>query len=473
MGPAYMLRSINAECEICMNLYTELIETQKGKDAWSLNKCPGKASQCIPEVGRVRGMAEVNGTLYAAVGINVYKMDYTFTPIAIGTIPNGTNGSVHIAASRTQLVFVADSSAYLYDLVSMAFTHLIWFGAAQGVVSVGYLNTYFLFLKSEGDGFFYSNPGDASAGTALQVVSAEASANQYIAMIIDHEEVWLLGNRITQVFATTTDPNFPFKALLSAGTIEEGIDAPDSVVKAGNMLLWLGADQRGHAVVWKAQGYAPVRASNYGVENAIEQMTTTNDAVGWTYREAGHDFYVLNFITENQTWVLDILTGHWHQRASWQSTGIAGFKADRGYCATAAFNHIVVGDRTNGNIYIQSLDYNDDNGNILKWIRQGPDGNNLGKWVAYSRLEILMQTGVGGAVSPSFDPQIMIEWSNDNGNTFGAQYMRSIGKAGEYDLLVYIARCGMARNRVWRLSGTDAVPIHIQNATVDVAARMN
>lgn len=473
MGPAYMLRSRNAECEICMNLYTELIETQKGKDTWSLNKCPGKSSQCVPEVARVRGMAEVNGVLYAAVGVTVYRMDFTFTPVAIGTIPNGTNGAVKIAASRTQIVFIADSSAYLYDIATTAFTFINWYGAAQGVVSVGYLNTFFLFLKIEGDGFFYSNPGDANAGSALQVVVGDANANQFTTMIVDHEEVWLLGNRITQVFATTTDPNFPFVARLSDGTIEEGIDSPNSIVKAGNMLLWLGADQRGHAVVWKAEGYTPVRASNYGVENAIEQMTTTNDAVGWTYREAGHDFYVLNFITENQTWVLDILTGHWHQRASWSSTGIAGFRADRGFCATAAFNHIIVGDRTSGNIYIQSLDYNDDNGNIMKWIRQGPDGNNLGKRVSYSRLEILMQTGVGGAVSPSFDPQIMIEWSNDNGWTFGTQYMRSIGKAGEYDLQVYIAGLGDGRNRVWRISGTDAVPIHIQNMTADVAARSN
>lgn len=480
VGPAYTLRSINAECERAMNLTTEFIETQKGKDRYSLNKRAGLLTKVVPEIARVRGMLEVNNQLFAVLGPTPYTLDSAFNPTAYGNVDND-NLPVYWAANRTQAVFTSAGKAYVLQSGEPA-TPITWIG--EQVVSCGFINDYFVFLSINGDGFFYSEPGDATLGTSLNFIPATASANNYVAMIIDHEEIGLFGNRVTQFFAAQ-DGNAvaagaaPFVARLSDGTVQRGIAAPAALVSADNSIFWLGGDKEGRGVVWRLNGYTPVRVSNHGVETAVRKMTTVDDCVAWTYQEDGHIFVVFNFIVENQTWVLDVESGHWHQR-DWWNQDSASSEAHRGYCATAAFGKIIVGDRTTGSIYVQSLDYQDDDGAIIRCQRRSSDTNNMNKLVTYARMEVQIQGGVGdgsngdpeqGAVTPEFDPQMLITFSDDNGHTFGDEYSRSMGQQGDYEARVFVEGAGTGRNRVWDLVVTAKVPVHILGATADVIVR--
>jgi hypothetical protein len=78
-----------------------------------------------------------------------------------------------------------------------------------------------------------------------------------------------------------------------------------------------------------------------------------------------------------------------------------------------------------------------------------------------------MQTGVGlnadiavnGGITATVgkDPQILLEWSDDGGDTFPYSRLVPIGKLGERNLRAIARRLGKSRDRVFRITITDPV----------------
>lgn len=66
------------------------------------------------------------------------------------------------------------------------------------------------------------------------------------------------------------------------------------------------------------------------------------------------------------------------------------------------------------------------------------------------------------------DPQAILDWSDDGGRTWSNEHWVSIGKIGEYQQRAKWRRLGSSRNRTFRLTITDPVPVEIMaaNATV-------
>ena len=89
--------------------------------------------------------------------------------------------------------------------------------------------------------------------------------------------------------------------------------------------------------------------------------------------------------------------------------------------------------------------------------------------VHYGSFQLDVQTAVGlnGAGQDS-DPQVMLEVSNDGGNTWGRPVWRSAGKIGEYTKRLIWNRMGASRDRVFRIKMTDPVKWVILGAYVDI-----
>jgi hypothetical protein len=51
------------------------------------------------------------------------------------------------------------------------------------------------------------------------------------------------------------------------------------------------------------------------LEYAIQSYGNITDAIGYTYQQDGHPFYVLIFPSAEATWVYDVSTQLWHERA--------------------------------------------------------------------------------------------------------------------------------------------------------------
>jgi hypothetical protein len=69
-------------------------------------------------------------------------------------------------------------------------------------------------------------------------------------------------------------------------------------------------------IVYRANGYTAQRISTHAVEWQIQQYGNLSDAIAYTYQQDGHSFYVLIFPSANTTWVFDVATSLWHERAA-------------------------------------------------------------------------------------------------------------------------------------------------------------
>jgi hypothetical protein len=189
-----------------------------------------------------------------------------------------------------------------------------------------------------------------------------------------------------------------------------GCIAAFSVAKLDNGLFWLGADARGKGIVYRANGYAAERISTHAVEWQIQEYGNLSDALAYTYQQDGHSFYVLIFPSANTTWVFDVATALWHERAAFIN---GSFTRHRSNCQMAFGGEIVVGDHELGNIYAYDLDVFTDNGAVQKWLRSWralPTGTNDLKRTAQHSLQLDLETG---AISPTFlNPQTIVDTSS-------------------------------------------------------------
>jgi hypothetical protein len=307
---------------------------------------------------------------------------------------------------------------------------------------------------------------DGTSIDPLEFAQTAASPDGLVAVVANFREVWAFGTNSIEVWSDTAALDFPLERIPGAFN-ELGCAAPYSIAKMDNSLFWLGRDRRGQGIVYRANGYAGQRVSTHAVEWQIQQYADLTDAIGYTYQQDGHNFYVLIFPTANTTWVYDAATQAWHERAGFVN---GAFTRHRSNCQMSFNNKIVVGDFQNGNIYSFDLEDYSDNGQIQKWLRSWralPTGQNNLKRTAQHSLQLDCESGTGLNLGQGSDPQVMLRWSDDGGHTWSNEHWVSIGKIGEYYRRAIWRRLGMTlklRDRVYEVSGTDPVKIAIMGA---------
>jgi hypothetical protein len=313
---------------------------------------------------------------------------------------------------------------------------------------------------------------------------------------VNNREAWLFGTNSIEVWYDAGTPDFPLARIQGASN-EIGCVAPFSVAKLDNSVFWLGQDARGRGIVYRNSGYTGIRASNHSIEWQIQQYGDLSDAIAYTYQQDGHSFYVLTFPTVQKTWVYDVTTQSWHERAGWSNGEFVRYRPN---CQVAFNSEVIVGDYENGNLYAYDLEVYSDNGAPQKWLRSWrpiPSGQNNLRRTAQHSLQLDCETGVGlsGIVYPALnnsaianiaiasvgiagtnslnpnnvkiDPQCMLRWSDDGGHTWSNEHWAPMGRIGQYGRRVFWRRLGMTmklRDRVYEVSGTDPVKIAIIGA---------
>ena len=498
LGASYVARSVNAADNRMVNLFPEAIP-EGGKEAGFLNRAPGLRLLGTVGTGPIRGMWYHNNFLYVVSGTQLYKVTVDYTSLALGTVA-GT-GPVSMVDNGTQIFIAAGITSYIYN------TSTNVFGAItdpdfQGAVQVGFLDGYFVYIQPNSQTVWVTSLLDGTSIDPLDFASAEGSPDNLVGMIVDHREVWLFGQNSVEVWYNSGGADFPLSRIQGAFN-EIGCAAAFSIAKMDNSLFWLGADVRGRGVVYRANGYSGQRISTHAVEWQIQQYDNISDAIGYTYQQEGHSFYVLTFPSANKTWVLDLTTNSWHERASFNS--ITGdYIRHRSNCQATFNNQVVVGDYENGNIYAFDLERYSDNGAVQRWLRSWraiPTGDNDLKRTAHHSLTLDCEAGVGLEIAavyiqllaetedvlltesgldllivdepgvPGSESQVMLRWSDDGGHTWSNEHWRSMGKAGQYGYRTIWRRLGMTtklRDRVYELSGSDPVKIVILGAHIEI-----
>ena len=465
LGSSYVVRSVNAADNRLVNLFPEIVP-EGGKEPAFLTRAPGLRLLASVGTGPVRGVwafSSDSTVAFVVSGTKLYKIDDSYTATLLGTIA-GT-GPVSMADNGVQLFVAANGPSYIYNNSTDTFAQ-ITDADFPGALDVGYLDGYFVFNEPNSQRIWVTSLLDGTSIDPLDFASAEGSPDGVVGLIVDHREVWIFGTSTVEVWYNSGASDFPLQRIQGAFN-EIGCAAPYSIAKMDNGIFWLGADARGRGIVYRANGYTGQRISTHAVEWQIQQYSNMSDALAYTYQQDGHSFYVLIFPSANTTWVYDVATQAWHERAGWVN---GAFTRHRSNCQMSFNSEVIVGDYINGNIYAFDPTVYADNGQIQKWLRTWralPAGQNDLKRTAHHSLQVDIESGVGVDNGQGSDPQLILRWSDDGGHTWSSEHWASIGKTGEYYRRVFFRRLGMTlklRDRVYELSMTDPVKAYIMGA---------
>lgn len=467
VGASYTARSKNFDAQRCVNLFPALQESGTSKSVAALYGTPGLllwlALAGVAGYG-VRGMLRFNVSIgIIVVGDIVYKVTPTGEFTSIGSISLAST-PISMASNGIVIMLVTGGTdGYFIDPVAGTVTQITDEDFVGGG-KVEFIDGYFLWNKINTGQFQITNIYGTDIDS-LDFATAEGAPDNLTSLIVDHREAWLLGETTTEVYFNSGNPDFPFERIQGA-FIENGCVATNSVAKMDNSVFWLSADERGQGMVMRAVGYTPQRVSTHALEYSIGQMETISDAVAYTYQQEGHSFYVLTFPSANQTWVFDASTNLWHERA-WRDPSLNVLKRHRSNCQMQFAGHTLVGDFENGNVYVLDMDTYTDNGDPIARIRSCPHLSIEYKWQFFSALQIDMQTGVGLTDGQGSDPQAVLQWSDDGGYVWSNEHWASIGRIGERRTRVRWRRLGKSRDRVFKLTITDPIPVVIIGASAD------
>ena len=470
LGSTYVTRSVNAADSRMVNLFPEVVP-EGGKEPAFLQRCPGLKFLATIGTGPVRGLWVMSSDPTAAFvvsGTKLYKINSSYTATFLGNV-SGT-GPVSIADNGIQVFIACNGPSYIYNNNTNVFQQ-INDPDFPGAGTVGFLDGYFVFNEPDSQKIWITSLLDGTAIDPLDFASAEGSPDGVVGLIVDHREVWVFGTNSVEVWYDAGNVDFPLQRIQGAFN-EIGCAAPYTIAKMDNGIFWLGADARGQGIVYRANGYTGQRISTHAVEWHIQQYGSLSDALAYTYQQDGHSFYVLIFPSANTTWVYDVATGAWHERAGWSN---GAFTRHRSNCQMSFNNEIIVGDYETGNIYSFDLDTYADNGATQKWLRTWralPTGQNNLKRTTHHSLQIDLESGVGLNLGQGSNPEAMLRWSDDGGHTWSNEHWAPIGKIGEYYRRVFFRRLGMTlklRDRVYELSMTDPVKTAILGAELIIS----
>jgi Phage stabilisation protein len=475
IGPSATGAAIAANSERTVNHYLEAIESASGatkETQYILLPTPGLVPFSDLRGGLVSAIvAEYKTPDGRAFAIGNDSALYEIFADGTYTLRGGLagTGAFDLVASSTQLLIVAGAAGFVFNLSTNTLATIVSAGWPGGT-SCAYIDGYFIVLEPASQKFAISAIGDALTWDALDFGASQGAAGNTVRLIADHRQLILLGTDHTEAYYNSGDADFPF-ARFEGSFMQQGCGAAKSVVNIDNSIFWLGADERGAGIVWRASGYTPVRISTHAVETAIQGYSTLSDATAYAFQFKGHTFYRLSFPTAGATWVYDCATNQWFEWAFWDSVN-GVYKEHLGRSHMFAFGKHLVGDYSSGRIYELRADAFSDNGAAIRRLRRAPHVSAEMAWIFYKSFTLDMQVGVGldGAL-PGWTPLITLQWSNDGGLTWTSDHSlsTSMGQLGAYKTRVMWRRLGRARDRVFQIICTDPVFVAYVNAYIDVA----
>jgi len=418
---------------------------------------PGLVSLAGSAAGAGRGLhrsSQSGFVIYGVVGPHVFV--YNTQTNALTFIGAITDLSTPVEMEDNGLVMVivdgTPTGGWYVNLATNAIT-AISDPSFLGATSVIVLDTFMMF-NQPGTSNWYSSPsnyeGNSTPFDPLFIAGKDTYPDIIIGMACVNQIIWLIGAETTEAWYDAGAPDFPFQRVPEV-LIQHGCAAPYSIATNDSSVFFLSKDQQGQSVVLQIAGYQAVRVSTYPIEFAISQYSTISDAIGMTYQQGGHTFYVLTFPTADHTWVYDVSTQLWHERCSLDASG--GERAVMWNALAYGNGPTIALDKSSGLIYRLDPKALNDNGTPIKRQRAFAHLLGDGNRIFHRRFMADMEP-------TNFPDVISLDWSDDRGFSYGTPVTMSLLNNFAGSMTWW--RLGYARDRVYRLTWTAAVETALQ-----------
>lgn len=411
----------------------------------------------------VRGLFGNQTSLFAVSANKFQHLTKFGTPVATGTMTSSSASLVTMATNNVQVVVADGLVGYLYTIASQAFAAMSASYPAKAL-TVTNVAGFFVAEQPGSQQFWVSNFNDGSTWNSLAFASASAYSDLILA--VDN----LGGNLVTfseqhiEFWQNAGLTPQPFAPILSAAN-EYGLAAIFSRAHVQDNIIFLAQTRQGTVTFVRLQGFGAYPISNPDLDYIINQFPKTSDAVAFSYGTDKHRFYQVTFPTANRSFLYDMASDLWSEVQTGPSVlpvrHLANLSA---YLAGNTY----VSDYVSNQIYTFSPTSYTDNGQTIARELVTRHTNSAFNRFRVSSLYLDMETGVGLENGQGSLPQVMLQYSKDNGNTWSAERWKSMGAVGQYKTRVWWRRFGSSYDATFRIRMTDPVKFVITEGAMKV-----
>lgn len=402
--------------------------------------------------GNDRGFYNWNGVPYKVTDGNLYKLNKNGTQTLIGIIAG--SGRCSFSANEFNLVIVSGGVAYSYDGATLTLN------TSPNLESPNYatqLNNQWIY-QGVGNRWASSDAGLPLTINGLSYAAAESDGDPLVRPYAFDQLVYFFGTETIEPWYNSGVGDPPFDRI-EQGIIQTGLGAADSVAHNDKVIYFLGDDK----LVYRLAGSEAQSVSSTAIAQAFNDYDDVSKAIGYTLTLNSQQLYIIN-IPNTATWIFNESAGAWSELTTSSN--------DLAYPATGhvyAYNKHLIAD--GGNILELDKDLNTYNGDyqikerVTGLISGALFGEQfIGKKLFMSRLEIIAK--VKSAVS--VNPVVMVDWSDDAGETWSNRRYITLDKNGEYNYRAKLTGLGSFYNRVFRFRISDDCSMSLHRVTGDI-----
>lgn len=426
---------------------------------------PGLMPQFSPGVSvnsPMRGMLGTQTSLYVAAFNKFLSLSPSGATLASYTLQT-QSGNVSMANNATQVVLVDGSHGYLYTPGSHTFATI---GASfpNGANTVTFVSGFFVAEQPGSQNFWVSNAFDGSVWNSLAFAAASAYSGNIVAVDNLSGNLVIFSQDHFEMWQNAGLQPMPFAPILSA-TYQFGLAAIFSRAHVSDSLLFLAQNTEGQVQIVQLRGFNAKVVSTPDIDYIVNGFTTFSDAVALSYGVDTHKFYQITFPSANRSFLYDTSTDIWSE----VQTGASILPVRHtGNLSTSYAGGTLISDYATNQIYMMSPDTYTDNGvTVAREIVTRHVSSSFNR-IRPSAMYLDMETGVGITSGQGSNPQVMLQYSKDNGRTWSAERWASLGKTGIYLNRVIWRRFGSSRDCTFRIRMTEPVKFVITDGAMKI-----
>lgn len=469
---SYNPNTSDSQSRRVINMYIE--ETQDPNTQLKFLSTPGYTEYKDLSGSVVRGALEHADKAYIVKDNKVIQLtdDASKTTVELGTLST-TTGRVAIASIFDEILFADGDKVWSFIPSTSTWAEVTDADLPADIAWITSHLGYFLAVSPGTDQFFVSDLNDGTSWNALSFDSAEIDRDTLTAILPINQTVWMLGDRTMELWyndPSIASPAAPYSRR-SGGARPIGCAAAFTSIVIGGNGYWLAQNDSGLIGIVEANESGVKVISTRPMLESMNSYTSIDDAFAWTYTVDSHVFYVITFpdteTARGRTWQYDISTGKWTELESVNPTQplVEPYTRHTANCHVYLNRKHLIGDFASGKLYELSSSAYDEDGNTIRRQITSAHIRADRKYISMNQLEVNVQNDIG---TVSEDPDIVLEVSKDEGNTWPIELTRQAGVLGEHKDRVLWSRLGSGRSFTLRFTMTDPVKWSFLGARADI-----
>lgn len=410
-----------------------------------------------------------HGDLYAVGSQGPERPIYSVTgagatKISNGASPHGLRGTLRPVFAEAEMLIAVAGGSFMQKIVLADGSSDRLGGDPPKATHVIMLNNRFLandvavdrsavrFTEPFGGLVSYAGAEDWSYGGfgTSGYFTAQSRPDDVVGLYETTSEASVMGLTTTQIFRP--DPELTFAPVV---TIENGLSAPYSVIRADGAFFWL--DNLRRFVLSTGQG---IQVLSDEIKSLLDGLTSVTDCFGYRVILGSMDAVVWTFPTDRMTVCYQKGLG-WVQWSGWNAlTGNWKLFPVTGHCLRQDRSENVVSTSA-GKIGSLSLDVETDLGEPIRaYIETGYLNHNSDSYKFCKCVRLNLRRG---ETQNSYGPQAWLSFRDRPGAW--ANIPVDLGASGDREIVVQFHSLGTYRRRQWRFEYSGSESLALVSAT--------